>query len=248
MAASAGPPRLGRMVCLRRVVASRRIALSLLAALVACQGAPPESSVRPGINDDFTDPALDVDRMVARFEVESREVFAHRARIARTVGLGPGMAVADVGAGTGLFVDFFARDVGPTGRVYAVEIAPKFVRHLAERAAARGWDQVHAVLCTDRSVELPAESIDRAFVCDTYHHFEYPRSTMSSLRRALRPDGEVVIVDFERIPGVTRQWLLDHVRCDKATVIAEVESFGFRLVEEVPLGLRENYCLRFRRT
>lgn len=228
-----------------------------LLLLAACGGAPAAApdraalaetdSVRPGINDDFTAPDLDVDRMVQRFEIESREVFAHRARIARAVGLRPGMAVADIGAGTGLFVDFFARDVGPEGRVIAVEIAPRFVEHIRARAAARGFRQVTAVLCTDRSVELPEGSIERAFLCDTYHHFEYPRSTMPSIHRALRPGGEVVIVDFERIPGVSRQWLLDHVRCGKETVVAEVESCGFALVEEVDLGLRENYFLRFRR-
>jgi tRNA A58 N-methylase Trm61 len=136
-----------------------------------------EASVRPGINDSFLNPALDVDGMTQRFEAESREIFAKRAAIARAVGLGPGMAVADVGAGTGLFVELFARDVTESGRVYAVEIAPKFVELLRERAAARGFDQVEAVLGSDRDVRLPDNSTDVVFVCDTYHHYEYPRTT-----------------------------------------------------------------------
>lgn len=218
-----------------------------LAWVAACAGAPAEASVRPGINDDFTDPTLDVDAMVQRFETESREIFARRAPIARAVGLREGMAVADVGAGTGLFVDFFARDVGPTGRVYAVEIAPRFVDLLRERAAVRGHRQVEAVLCTDRDVALPPGSVDVVFACDTYHHFEYPQSTLASIHRALRAGGELVLVDFERIPGQSRQWVLDHVRCGKEQVVHEVVGAGFELVEEVPVGLRENYFLRFRR-
>ncbi len=219
----------------------------LLLLCVACTAAPSETNVRPGINEDFTDPSLDVDAMVRRFEAESREIFVQRAAIARAVGLRPGMAVADVGAGTGLFVDFFARDVGPEGRVYAVEIAPKFVDRIRERAAARGMQQVEAILGDARDVRLPAGAVDVVFACDTYHHFEFPRATLASIHRALRAGGELVIVDFERIPGQSRQWVLDHVRCGKETVIAEVEAAGFALVGETPLGLRENYCVRFRK-
>lgn len=228
----------------------------LAVALAACSAAPvvepaavpvDEASVKPGINQDFTRPDLDVDAMVRRFEVESREIFAKRAAIARAVGMQPGQAVADVGAGTGVFVDFFAADVGPQGKVYAVEIAPKFVAHLAERAAQRGLRQVEAVLCSERDTALAAGSCDAVFTSDTYHHFEYPRATLASIHRALRPGGQFVVVDFERIPGVSRQWTLDHVRAGKQEVIAEVTAAGFRLVEEVALGLSENYFLRFRR-
>ena len=215
--------------------------------LVACAAAPAEQSVRPGINEDYTDPALDVDRMVARFEAESREIFARRTAIARAVGLAPGMAVADVGAGTGVFTDFFAKDVGPQGHVYAVELSPKFVTLLRERAAARGLAHVTAVQCTERSTELAPGSVDVVFLCDTYHHFEYPRATMGSIHRALRPGGRLVVVDFERIPGVSRQWTLDHVRIGKQEVVAELQSFGFRLLEELDVGLEENYYLRFER-
>ncbi|MCK5943725.1 MAG: class I SAM-dependent methyltransferase [Planctomycetes bacterium] len=216
-------------------------------ALCACSAAPEEQSVKPGINTNFLDPNLDVDKYVERFETESREVFAKRTQIARAVGLQPGMAVADVGAGTGVFLDFFARDVTTGGKVYAVEIAPKFVERLQRRSRARNQPQVEVVLCTDRDVGLPPGSVDAVFTCDTYHHFEYPAATLASIRRALRPGGSFVVVDFERIPGVTRQWLLDHVRCGKQQVIDEVTAAGFVLEEEVPLGFEENYFLRFRR-
>lgn len=217
------------------------------AVLAGCGAAPVETNVRPGINTDFTDQKLDVDTMTKRFETESREIFARRAAIARAVGLQPGATVADVGAGTGIFVDFFAKDVGPGGRVFAVEIAPKFVEHLRERARVRGLDRVEAVLCTDHDVCLPADSVDLVFVCDTYHHFEYPRSTLASIHRALRKDGRLVVVDFERIPGKSRQWVLDHVRCGKEQVFAELRAAGFEPVEEVAVGLQENWFARFAR-
>jgi len=64
----------------------------------------------------------------------------------------------------------------------------------------------------------------------------------------LRPGGELIVVDFERIPGETRKWLLDHVRANKQTFRAEIEAAGFEFVEEVQIeGLVENYFLRFSR-
>ena len=214
--------------------------------LVACS-TPEDASVKPGINTNFLDPDLDVDSYVKRFETESREVFAKRSAIARACGLKPGMAIADVGAGTGVFVDFFAKDVTPAGRVYAVELAPNFAERLRQRAATRKQSQVEVVLCTERDVSLSEGSVDVVFTCDTYHHFEYPQATLASIQRALRPGGTFVIVDFERIPGKSREWLLNHVRCGKEQVIREVTEAGFEVVEEVPLGFEENYFLRFRR-
>ena len=221
------------------------LAFSLL--LLAGCSTPDEASVKPGINTSFLDPKLDVDSYVKRFETESREVFAKRSAIARACGLQTGMAVADVGAGTGLFLDFLARDVTTTGRVYAVELAPSFAERLRERVTLRKQTQVEVVQCTEHDVSLPEASVDTVFTCDTYHHFEYPQATLASIHRALRPGGTFVIVDFERIPGKSREWLLGHVRCGKEQVIREVTEAGFEVVEEVPLGFEENYFLRFRR-
>lgn len=225
----------------------RYLPFLLALGLSAC-AAPPEESVKPGINDSFLNPELDVDSYVARFEVESREIYVERKGLTAAVGLEAGMAVADIGAGTGLFEPLFADAVGETGLVYAVDISPGMIEHLQERKQNEGWENVEVVQCSEDDAGLSARSVDRVFICDTYHHFEFPRSTMSSIRSALRKGGELIIVDFERIPGVTRQWLLDHVRAGKEEVIGELQDFGFELIEEIKLpGLRENYILRLRR-
>ena len=209
--------------------------------------AGPETSVRPGVNAPFLAPNVNVGEFVQAFEGESREIAQQCANITLFLGLRPGMTVADVGAGTGLFMSELAHGVGPAGRVYSVDIAPAFVAHLRERARTEGLGQVEVVQCSDRSVDLPAGSVDVALVCDTYHHFEYPRSTLESLRSAIKPGGVLAIVDFERRPD-SRDWVLQHVRCDSAQVIAEVEAAGFHLEDRPPVpGLSENYLLRFRR-
>lgn len=225
--------------------------VAVLCIAAACRGpepaaVPPPASVKPGINADFLDPALDVAKFEQRFEVESREIFVHRARIAALAGVREGMHIADIGAGTGLFTLMFATRVGQSGIVHAVDIAPRFVAHIEAAAAARGLANVRGVVCSERSVDLPPASIDLAFVCDTYHHFEYPQATLASIHAALRPGGELVVVDFIRIEGQSRPWILEHVRAGQDVVAAEIEAAGFRRLRDEPTPfLRENYAMRF---
>ena len=222
-------------------------------ALAGCQTrqaasapAATETSVKPGINAEFLEPGLNLTQWVERFEREGREIFTEREKIVAAAKVRPGTTVADIGAGTGLFTPLLSPAVGPKGKVYAVDIAKDFLTHIDQRAAAAGIRNVQTVLCTERSVELPPNSIDLAFICDTYHHFEYPRSTMASLHRALRPGGEVVVVDFKRIPGQSSEWVMNHLRAGQEVFTAEIEAARFKKVEQVDL-LKDNYILRFRK-
>lgn len=240
--------RIGNAFPLPRLL-SRALSLALPLCLLACAGAPLETkSVKPGINKRFKDPNMSVARAKKMFEGESREIFAQRVKIAKTLQLRPGEAVADIGSGTGLFLQYFTKDVGDKGKVYAVEISPRFIQHLDALAKKKHWSQVQTVFCTDKSTKLDRASIDAAFICDTYHHFEYPRTTLASIHQAMKPGGRLVIADFERIPGKSRKWILGHVRCGKETVIEEVTAAGFVYLDEVKLeGLHENYLIRFKR-
>jgi predicted methyltransferase len=213
-----------------------------VAVLTAGTAVAQPASVNPGINDSYRSP--DPDEFTGRFETESREVYAHRQKIVTTAHVKPGMSVADVGAGTGLFTRLFADVVGPEGKVYAVDIAESFLRHIDKTSADRGLKNVSTIRATADSSNLAERSIDLAFICDTYHHFEFPEKTMSSIHRALRPGGRVVVVDFHRIEGVSSEWVMSHVRAGQEVFRREIESAGFRLLEE-PEFLEENYVMVF---
>lgn len=209
---------------------------------------PEETSAKPGINDEFLGEDVNLAEWHQKFETESREIAAHKDDIVAALKLKKGDDVADVGSGTGLFLKPLAEAVGVAGRVYALDIAPAFVEALKQRVRAEKLEQVEVRLSKERSVELPALSVDAAFVCDTYHHFEYPQHVLFSLYKAIRPLGHLYVVDFERIQGTSRPWIMEHVRADKRTVIKEIEQAGFQFVEELQVpGLSENYMLRFRR-
>ena len=204
-----------------------------------------EESVKPGINDNFKDP--DVSYYVNLFEGESRAIFKMRNEIIDVLALEAGDDVADIGAGTGFFSRMMAHKVGRRGKVYAVDIAENFITHIDEMAKKDGLKNIKAIVCSERSVDLPKNSIDVAFICDVYHHFEYPFDSMASLHEAMRPGGRLVIVDFERIKGVSRDWTLGHVRCGKGTVTDEVKDSGFDFVEEVDLGMEDQWVRVFKK-
>jgi ubiquinone/menaquinone biosynthesis C-methylase UbiE len=214
-------------------------------ALLLILAAADAGAKKEGPNDKFLRPDLDVPSWVERFEKPGREVYDKRKQIAAAAKVKKGAAVADVGAGTGLFTMMFAEAVGPEGSVYAVEIAPKFLDYIARRAKKAGLRNVKTVRGTATSVELPPASVDLVFLCDTYHHFEKPQENLASINKALRPGGELLLVDFKRVPGKTAAWITEHVRAGQEQVTKELEAAGFDRVEELPI-LTENFVLRFR--
>lgn len=205
-----------------------------------------EKSVKPGINTEYLKPGLNVSNWVERFEKEGREIYDRRERIVAAARVRSGSVVADIGSGTGLFTPMLSTATGPQGRVFAVDIVPSFLKLIEERSTQAGLRNVQTVLCTERSVQLPPNSIDLAFICDVYHHFEYPQQSLASLHRALRRNGEIFLIDFKRVPGVSSDWILNHVRAGQEVVTAELAAAGFKKVEEIDL-LKDNYALRFRK-
>jgi predicted methyltransferase len=202
-----------------------------------------EESVRPGINESYKkDPNLP--GRIKQFEGESREIFQKREEIVAACGLKPGMEVADVGAGTGLFTRLFAPKVVPEGKVYAVDITPAFIEHIEKTCKEEKIENVKCVLCTDTSVELPPNSVDLVFICDVYHHFEYPFKTLASIHKALRADGRMIVIDFKKVEGVTPKKMMEHVRGDQALTTKEITDSGFKLID-VPDLMTGQYVLRF---
>lgn len=233
------------------------VSLSMIMVLVpsaSCSG--PDAAARPGrrspvpddINARLLDPNLNPEDWLKRFEIDSREIYANRKEIVEALRIAPGTRLADVGSGTGLFLKLFSEAVDSRGKVHALDISPGLIAFLEKRVVDEGLENVEVSMSSPSSTDLPDASIDLAFVCDTYHHFEYHEAMLRSLRDSLRPGGGLVVIDFERIPGTSRDWVLEHVRAGKAQIRREIEAAGFRFREEVTIpGFRENYFLRFER-
>jgi ubiquinone/menaquinone biosynthesis C-methylase UbiE len=227
--------------------------LSLAALLFSTAGietgflrAAQEASINPDINvrwrSENIEPLIDI------LESVNRDIYANRGQLAELVKPTKGSTVADVGAGSGFMVEEFAHQVGEEGMVYAVDINLKLLEQIEQRTNRQRLNNVRTILATDDSSRLPADSIDLIFICDTYHHLEYPTSMMRTIFEALKSGGEMVLVEFTRIPGESEDWILNHVRAGKEEFTTEILDAGLRLVEEhdAPF-LPRNYVLRFRK-
>ena len=117
----------------------------------------------------------------------------------RELGLKPGMAVADIGAGTGYYARRMAPLVGSGnsgGVVYATDVQPEMMQMLADGARKAGLTNIKPVLGGLQSVNLPDNSIDLAIMVDVYHELEYPFEVVESLVRALKPGGRIAYVEY----------------------------------------------------
>ncbi len=226
----------------------RSLLFAVTMALAAPVYAAEPQSVRPGINDTYLSPDINPDAQNKGFTSENRETFANRSEVAAAVGLKPGMAIADVGAGTGIYEPVFSKAVGPAGKVYAVDISKPLLAFIEKAMKEAGIANVTTVVGGDKTINLPPNSVDVVFTSDVYHHFEYPEAILADIRRALKDGGQFIVVDYDHVPGVTAPSMLRHVRTDKKTVIAEVAKAGFQPPEEVKIsGFKSSFFLRFRK-
>lgn len=152
-----------------------------------------------------------------------------------TIGLRPGMTVAEIGAGTGYVALRMAKRVGPAGKVYANDVQPEMLELLRQNAAKAGIQNVQTVLGGESDPKLPAGQMDLIILVDVYHEFSQPQRMLQGIRAALRPDGHLVQLEYRKEdPAIPI--LPDH-KMSVAEAKAEVEAEGFRLgpvIETLP--------------
>ena len=192
--------------------------------------------------------AFDVDasQWTARFEHEGRAIYDKRYEILDAMHLKPGMNVADVGAGSGLFARLMAQRIASGGTVYAVDISKNMVDHITKIAEQEKMTNLKAVLGDPHSPKLEPNSLDVVSIIDSYHHFEFPQDMLREIGRALRPEGTLVLIDFKRIEGVSKDYILKMVRAGEGTFTDEFQNAGFELIERRDDMFDDNYLLRFR--
>jgi SAM-dependent methyltransferase len=107
-----------------------------------------------------------------------------------------GQTIADLGAGSGYYSFRIAPLVGEQGKVLAIDVEPRMLRIVSERAKRDKVANVFTVLSTPRDPNLPANSVDLLFMVDVYHELEYPLETMLKVREALKPGGRVALIEY----------------------------------------------------
>ncbi len=164
----------------------------MMVAAMAVAGAQQQPPAKPDHMDHkFDDPA----RFAKSFDDPARDAWQMPNRVIEALQLKPGMKVADIGAGTGYFSMRLARAPGVS--VFAVDIEPKMVDYLTQRAHKEKLTNVTPVLAAATGPNLP-EPVDVILVVDTYHHLPNRPAYFRELRKSLKPGGRIAIVDFRK--------------------------------------------------
>jgi len=154
-------------------------------------------------------------REVAEYE-KTRDAL-QQVRALDMVGVKPGMAVGEVGAGNGYYALKLARRVGPTGKVYANDIVEDFLAELRDRAKEQGFSNIEIILGTETDPRLPAGRLDFVFLVQVFWHLSKPVEVLDKIAASLKRGARLVLVENEggkslhegRLVVHTRQYVLD---------------------------------------
>ncbi|SKA98064.1 Methyltransferase domain-containing protein [Prosthecobacter debontii] len=144
--------------------------------------------------------------------------------------LTPGMSVCDMGSGNGYHTLPMAQAVGEKGKVYAVDVQPEMLDMLKKRAEAQGISNIIRILGAPHDPMLPENTCDMILLVDVYHEFSHPEQMLSGMRKALKPDGVIVLVEY-RAEDETVPIKPEH-KMSKEQINKEMTGNGFKLVRE----------------
>jgi ubiquinone/menaquinone biosynthesis C-methylase UbiE len=179
------------------------------------------------------------DDYAKRWNDPTRDQWQHPQEVISLLQITPGMAVADIGAGTGYFTTFLSQATGATGKVFALDVEPDMIRYLKERQKKEGWNNVEAKEVKTNDPLLPVGSIHRILIVNTWHHIWEREKYSAKLFEALASGGQLMIVDF------TEESQMGPKTSEKLTaeqVSKELQSAGLS-AEIISEGLPEQYIV-----
>ncbi|MBI4816354.1 MAG: methyltransferase domain-containing protein [Deltaproteobacteria bacterium] len=143
---------------------------------------------------DFSDAAA----WSKRFDDPARDEWQRPDEVVRLLELSEGKVAADIGAGTGYFLPHLSKAVGPSGKVWGLDVEQSLVAWMNDRATIEGLANVEAKLIAKDDPALEASPVDRILIVDTWHHIGGRDDYSQKLRKGLRPGGMVMVVDFTK--------------------------------------------------
>ncbi len=159
--------------------------------------APAQDTIRRG-EEDLHRLHQDPKAYIAFLEDPQRDAYQKPHEVVMALGIREGEWIADIGAGSGYFSFRFAHHAGERGRVYAVDINPDMIRYMNRRARDLKLQNLFTILVDADDPLLPDGSMDRIFLCDTWHHIENQSEYLGRMRKILKPGGQIIMIDFQK--------------------------------------------------
>ncbi len=166
---------------------------------------------------------------IGALEDPKRDAYQKPHQVLEALGIKEGEIVADIGAGSGYFTMRLAHHVGPTGRVYAVDVNPDMIGHLDARVRDAGLLNVSTILAPPDDPRLP-QPVDRFVIVDVWHHIEDQAGYLAKMKKALKPGGQIVMIDFHKrdLPVGPPAGM----KIAREDLLKQMQQNGFRLVGE----------------
>ncbi len=150
-------------------------------------------------------------------------------------------AIADIGAGSGYHV-FKMAQLAPKGTIYAVDIQDEMLAAIQLKKEEGKISNIAIVKGGEKSCNLPPNSVDKVLIVDVYHEMNFPLEMMTTIHRALRPEGKLYLIEYRgEDPRVPIKRL--H-KMTEAQAVKEMEAAGFRLEKNIP-NLPWQHCMVF---
>ncbi len=165
------------------------------------------------------------------------------SKLIRNLKIESGDVIADVGAGSG-FHTFRMAPIASDGMIYAVDIQDEMLEVIEKKKRETGIENVEAVKGTEKSVELSAGILDKVLMVDVYHEFEYPLEMILSIKKALKPNGRIYLVEYRK----EDDWVpIKKVhKMTEAQAVKEMQAAGFVLERNIG-NLPWQHCMVFKK-
>lgn len=141
-----------------------------------------------------------------------------------------GETIADIGAGSGYFTVLFAREVGLEGKILAIDINKRLLDYIENRIKEGKFTNIKTILAKPHDSLLLPSSVDKVFICNTFHHIQDRTSYLKLLSKAFKPDGRLIIIDFYKRETPVGPPL--RTRLTREQVIKEAQQAGYSIAEE----------------
>ena len=145
----------------------------------------------------------------------------------------PGQTIADIGAGSGTDTMLLSAAVGPRGRVFATDIQPEMLALIRQKVEKKRLSNVELLLGTTTESRLPDGAIDVALMVDVYHELAQPQVFLQSLKRAFKPDGRLVLIEFRKESASVPIREEHKMSVREARMELEAEGYRFERVLDV---------------
>jgi len=159
-----------------------------------------------------------------------RDGYQKPHEVIMALGLKQGEVIADIGSGSGYFTFRLAQHVGETGRVFAVDVNPDMILHMNRRIRDMKLRNVVTVLSAPDDPLLMDGSIDRFFICDTWHHIQNQERYLALMKKMLKPGGQVIMIDFQKRESPVGAPM--EMRIAREDLIKQLEANGFKIAQE----------------